>query len=260
MGKPWACQQGAEKATGELLLFLDADIRMSENALASLAAAYRGKACAISIQPYHKIKKPYESFSMFFNIILVACTGIGLPFKVKPSGMFGPVFLVDRAQYLYLGGHGEVRSRVLEDLFLGKYYKKNHIPYTLQLGGTEFSFRMYAGGFKSLWEGWTKNISTGALSIPLPYLVMAFVWVTAALGVFLGLFIHALPWILFYAGMYVLFTAHLLFLRNKIGSFPILACVFYPVFLAGFIVIFICSLFMKLFLHKAVWKGRKIKV
>ena len=36
LGKPWACQQGARRATGDLLLFLDADVQLSADALPRL--------------------------------------------------------------------------------------------------------------------------------------------------------------------------------------------------------------------------------
>jgi cellulose synthase/poly-beta-1,6-N-acetylglucosamine synthase-like glycosyltransferase len=39
LGKPWACAKLAEMAKGELLLFLDADVRLSPKAVTSAVAA-----------------------------------------------------------------------------------------------------------------------------------------------------------------------------------------------------------------------------
>jgi glycosyltransferase involved in cell wall biosynthesis len=35
LGKNWACHQLSQAATGEILVFIDADVRLSENAIAS---------------------------------------------------------------------------------------------------------------------------------------------------------------------------------------------------------------------------------
>ena len=48
-GKTWACQNGAKVATGDLLLFIDADVRFSSDALSSLVNHYEKKGNPISI-------------------------------------------------------------------------------------------------------------------------------------------------------------------------------------------------------------------
>ena len=56
-GKPWACQQGAHIAKGDVLLFLDADVRLQGDALKVLASNYTKGTSCISVQPISQNKK-----------------------------------------------------------------------------------------------------------------------------------------------------------------------------------------------------------
>ena len=134
-GKPFALTQGAKAATGEVLIFLDADVTLNTHAIATLVDEFQEKGI-ISIQPYHKTIKHSESLAMFFNMIAVAGTGITLP-KPKTVGMFGPVLVINREQYFQLGAHSAVKSSVIEDFDLGNYYQSKNIKYTLMIGNPE---------------------------------------------------------------------------------------------------------------------------
>ena len=63
-GKTWACHQGAQAATGEKLLFLDADTWFELDGLTRILANYRGGAS--SVGPFHAVRRPYENLSLFF--------------------------------------------------------------------------------------------------------------------------------------------------------------------------------------------------
>jgi len=43
---------------------------------------------AFSVGPYHKVRKPYEQLSLFFNLNMVAGT--------VPDGLFGQMLLMDK--------------------------------------------------------------------------------------------------------------------------------------------------------------------
>ncbi|MBL9128985.1 MAG: glycosyltransferase, partial [Verrucomicrobiales bacterium] len=107
-GKTWACHQGACHATGELLLFVDADTWFEREGLAGILGGYRGG--AFSVGPYHAVRKAFEDLSLFFNFAMTAGT--------VPGGLFGQMLLVDRESYRRAGGHEAVRGRVLENVRL----------------------------------------------------------------------------------------------------------------------------------------------
>ena len=75
-GKTWACQNGASIASGEVLIFIDADVRLSNYAIERLVKRFIKNQTSISIQPYHTVKKHHEFFSLFFNMIQLCSTSI----------------------------------------------------------------------------------------------------------------------------------------------------------------------------------------
>lgn len=261
-GKPWALQQGAEKASGDILLFLDADVKLERNALETLAAYYN-KYGRFSVQPYHKVKKPYESLALFFNMIAVGGTGITF-FKPITKGMFGPVFMTDKKTYFEQKGHEKVSGSVLEDFELGKYYKKNNVQYSLFLGNKNIAFRMYPEGIQSQWEGFTKNFASGAASAGF-LITFALIFYISSLFSVPILFLRTLGYgnvffTVFSIISYIIFSAHILYCAKKLGSFNIFFAILYPIPLLWFTLIFVNSLLRKFVFKKVKWKGRNIKV
>jgi 4,4'-diaponeurosporenoate glycosyltransferase len=159
-GKSWACQKGAKAAKGDVLLFLDADVRLGKDGLRRLVQAYSDCGCIVSVQPYHQTEKSYEQFSLMFNLVQIAANGSALPKPVN-IGLCGPVMLISQADYALAGGHKVARNSVIEDLALGMELKKAGIPYQLFMGDADISYRMYCGGLGSLLQGWVKNLASG---------------------------------------------------------------------------------------------------
>jgi len=79
LGKPWACECGARAARGELLLFIDADVRLAPSALAALMSAYSQSKAVLSVQPYHSVGGGYEQLALLFNLIQTGANGTCLP-------------------------------------------------------------------------------------------------------------------------------------------------------------------------------------
>lgn len=263
-GKSWACQIGSESASGELLLFLDADVRLSPKALENLMKTYDQFGCVISVQPYHTIKKIHEQFSIFFNLIQVAANGLGLPWAHRNVGLYGPVILIHSAVYDSVGGHFSVKDSIVEDLALGEHLERSGNIYKLFVGSEHISFRMYGDGFGSLFQGFTKNIATGAKKTPFFLSVMTFFWITSCTSVPLHLVVfaigHNFPLIILYSLLYFIWILILWRISRKIGNFSFIAIIFYPILLIAFLCVFAVSLFKKLFHIKVLWKNRKIEL
>lgn len=263
-GKAYACQRGADAACGNLLLFLDADVRLAPGAIASLVAEYEKTGTTLSVQPYHQTKKVYEQLSMLFNVVQIAANGLALPFHNVHTGLFGPVILIRKNDYQAAGGHAAAKDSVTEDLALGNALTQNHIPYTLRHGGREISFRMYGDGVRSLFEGWSKNFATGALKMNVLLLLAVILWVSACMSapyhVILLSFMPLQAYFWVYAALYLCWIVVLGHITRSIGSFSFLSILLYPIPLLVFIIVFTVSLVMKLFGFHATWKDRKIKL
>lgn len=261
LGKSWACQKGADSAKGELLLFLDADIRLSKDALQKLVKTQKEVNTTISVYPYHKTKKLYEQFSAIFNIVQTAANGVSLSYK-ETLGLFGPVILMTKGDYQKIGGHESVKRTIIEDIALGKQLKRAGLKYHLYVGKGDISYRMYSDGFRSLFNGWTKNIALGASNMSFFTFISVFLFITSLISVPSHIVIYSIStdilWLLIYCCLYVIWIVVLLVLTHKIGKFNPIAIIINPILVIFFTVVFIVSLFMKIFNLKYRWKGRSI--
>lgn len=262
LGKAWACKQGAQAATGDLLLFLDADVRLAPDALSALIAAYAAQPGVLSVQPYHTTYRWYEQLSLIFNLVQVAANGVATAFPTRHAGLFGPVILMPRTTYDAIGGHAAAKNSIVDDIALGQALRQNGIPYRLLLGGQQISFRMYGAGLRALLQGWTKNYATGAVHTPPLVLVMTFLWVSGCTSAVVYLIAALLPQsgvpLPLAAALYLLWVAELVRLTKPLGRFRFAVLPAYPVPLAVFLVVFFVSLQKKLTHGTVQWKGRRI--
>lgn len=261
-GKSWACQNGANAARGELLLFLDADVRLGKDGIKALVQTYLKEGTTISVQPYHQTEKFYEQFSIFFNLIQIAANGTALPGPLN-IGLYGPVILISGQDYLKSGGHESVRISVIEDMALGAQLRKTGVPYRLFIGNQSVSFRMYGGGFRSLLQGWTKNIASGAARTPIMLFVMVFLWITSLLSVPIQMTKTLMSanwqWLITYSILYLVWVTVVVLLAKSIGKFKLWTILFYPVLMIVMSGVFIVSAIKKVFGLKVKWKGREIE-
>lgn len=162
LGKPWACHNLAMAAHGDLLIFTDADVRLSPEAVSSAVTELEenhldvlsllprqitrtlGELLVVSIIPW--------ALSSFFPIILVRLLGIS-----RVAAAVGQFVLIRREAYRKIGGHEAVRDSVLEDMELGKLAVANGLRLGLAFGDKLVSCRMY-NGLKEAVNGLSKNL------------------------------------------------------------------------------------------------------
>jgi 4,4'-diaponeurosporenoate glycosyltransferase len=276
IGKSWACQHGSEAATGELFLFMDADVRLSPAGIGKLLQAYENNGMVISVMPYHQIGKMVENLSLFFNCIQFGANGMGLPKchqkeqkigkKSDPSqtSLYGPVILISREDYWRVGGHEVVKDSIVDDMAMGEKLRDKGIPFTLFLGNEDISYRMYGGGVLDLIRGWTKNQATGAVKTPVVIGILVFLWVTSCASAPFYLIFNLLEqnW-LFAGGMLVFYGIWMFEVRriaHHLGSFSTGSTLIYPVPLIFYLLIFMRSMFKRIFGLPVIWKDRKIRL
>jgi 4,4'-diaponeurosporenoate glycosyltransferase len=258
IGKSWACWQGYLEARGDLLVFLDADVRLHPEAIEIFLKVQRKFSGLISVQPYHTMQKPYEYFSFVFNLVVIASMRVFSAWAplTNPIGAFGPCLICQKADYEKAGTHSHVRGRVLEDLELGRAFRKQHLPVNNFLGGKRVSFRMYPEGLPSLVEGWSKNFATGAGSLDIVTLAILCIWITGSIATgFFDLRNDAWGTGLF---LYFIYALQMFFISRKIGNFGILTAVLYPLYFLFFFLVFLLSLLRTFFFRSVKWKGRSI--
>ena len=253
-GKTRACWNGYLNATGNLFLFLDADVEFGKEALQSIIAEYIKQGGLISVWPYQRLKKWYEHLVMPFHLIAIASISSEFLWE-KTKGAYGPVMFTSRQDYEKVGGHKAVKDSITEDLAIGRLYSNNKIPVTNYLSDGIIKFQMYPENLKQLFEGITKNVSTGALQIGVLKLLAIFLWFTGGYSSFLR-FDYKIENLI----LYFLYVIQFYVITRRTGDFSILDSLLYPFYFIFFLFCFIFSVIRKFLFKNVVWKGRKINV
>lgn len=165
-GKNWACQQLAEAAQGDVLIFTDADVRWERSTLASLLSLkQRHRAEFLSIWPRQLTVTTLETIAvpLIDQILLGALPYLGVRY-LKPKTLAagnGQLMLWSKTAYMKLGGHAAFKQEILEDVRMAQAAKAQALPLVLALGGDLLSTRMYQTE-AALLEGFSKNIVNAA--------------------------------------------------------------------------------------------------
>ena len=127
MGKNWACMEGYRKATGELLLFTDADTKHSKNTISSSVShlisfnldALSAIPKMVTFDFWTKISLPMISTFLHTRF---SALNVNNPSK-KTAYFFGSFFIMKKATYEKIGMHEGVKHEIIEDGALGKKVK-----------------------------------------------------------------------------------------------------------------------------------------
>ena len=189
LGKPWACQRAAKEATGDWLLFVDADVALGAEAV-SRAVAYAmehelgllsgfGQLEVVSFAEH--VMQPIVAGLILAGNNLDEVNDPDRKDKYLANGQF---LLFSRSAYEALGGHDAVANNVLDDVGMAHAAKDAGLGFRLVFMRSLFSCRMYESG-PDLWRGWRKNLFPG----------MRRSWVVLALLVFSQLFVVVGPYV-----------------------------------------------------------------
>jgi 4,4'-diaponeurosporenoate glycosyltransferase len=269
-GKAWACHRGAHATHGDLLLFLDADTELSAEALRGLLALHRRHGGLVSVQPFHRVVRPYEQLSAYFNVVSLLASAA---FTRRPPShpmAFGPCLLTTRADYERAGGHAAVRGAILDDVELAAAYHRVGLPVTCAVGGRAIRMRSYRGGLRQLADGWTKNFASGAAATAPGPALATVLWVSAHHAVAVGGLAalvaaatglqpplsagHPALW----AVAWVTVAGQLASMLRPIGSFRWWTWALFPLPLVAFDVIFARSLALTAVRRTVRWRGRRV--
>jgi hypothetical protein len=191
LGKPHACQQLADAAGDvDVLVFVDADVVLAENAVGSAVALLR-RAGVTLLSPYPRITgagrlvQPLLQWSWLTFLPLRAMERSARPSLAAAGGQW---LVADRAGYHRAGGHAAVRDDVLEDIGLARAVKRSGGRIALADGSRFATCRMYtswaeltAGYAKSLWASFGSPSGAGAVVVLLLLLYATPPLTTAAL-------------------------------------------------------------------------------
>ena len=256
IGKSWACHHGAQRAKDGTLVFLDADVRLRNDALARVVDLCARQGGLVTVWPRHETKRLYEHLSALPTLIAVMTVGVG---SLLPSrrGGFGPMMATSVADYRAIGGHASFRGDVMDDFAIARRFTDTGRPVANLVGGADVAFRMYPDGVRSLVEGWTKSLGRGTESGSWGRGAALVFWLTCSLGALT--WAHGLPRPMSFvlAGLFALQFAVLL---RRVSTFGVVDALLYPFHVVWLAVLFVLSLWMTFVRKRVRWRGRSIPV
>jgi hypothetical protein len=163
VGKNWACHQLAKAATGDVLVFCDADVEAAPAAIRhTIALMQKNGAGAATAIPRQRLDGWMQAAVV--PVIVQLPVAAMLPLRLVPilrspalSMANGQWLACSRSAYDAMGGHGGVRDEVLEDVALGRLVKACGERLVVCAAPLLLAVRMYGGG-AAMREGFRKNL------------------------------------------------------------------------------------------------------
>jgi glycosyltransferase involved in cell wall biosynthesis len=161
VGKNHAVSVGAAQATGEWLLFTDADgVHLPGSTARALADAADNGAALVSYSPEQETLTWWERALIPFVYTRLAhrfsYDDVNNPAS-SAAAASGQYLMIRRDAYQRFGGHAAVAGEVLEDVALARLAKQAGIRIHFASGFGIMRVRMYRT-FGAMWQGWTKNL------------------------------------------------------------------------------------------------------
>lgn len=162
LGKNHACHQLANKAQGEYLLFLDADVEPTPALVPSLLARFKkNRLSLLSVFPEQRMESPGEVLVVpLMNYILLSLLPLSLTrLSKRPSlsAANGQVMLFDAGTYRSGNYHQMLRMEAVEDIRIMQEMKKQGLRTETVISGGQVNCRMYES-FTHARQGFAKNI------------------------------------------------------------------------------------------------------
>lgn len=257
LGKTHAMWTGANAATGEWLLFTDADVIFKPDSIRrALVYAEAEPADHVVLFPRMIMKRPGEYMMIaFFQTMFMFGHR---PWKVADPSTddhmgVGAFNLVRRRVYEAVGTYQALRMEVLDDMKLGKVVKKGGFAQRNVFGGDLISIRWGHGAFGIL-NNLTKNFFAVLSFQSWRTLLSAFGLAFINLGPFLGIFLahrwEKVPFAVALISLLLIYVG-----MSWRSSVPPYYFFLHPVSALLFIYTLLRSMFLTLWNDGIVWRG-----
>lgn len=167
-GKQHACWTLAHNASFELMLFLDADTRLSRDAVARSVELKRDTGSALaSAFPYEETETILEKLLIpLIHFVLLGFLPLHRMRKSVSPGFAagcGQFMLTDRESYFRAGGHAAIRASLHDGITLPRAFRRAGLKTDVFDGTDIATCRMYASA-REVWLGLAKNATEGLAS------------------------------------------------------------------------------------------------
>ena len=203
IGKTWALQQSFEEAKEEILVSIDADVRLGNDAI-NKAVTAMNDARLDFVSPYprqiaqsfaERLIQPLLQWSWLTTVPLRYAERSGQKSMAVANGQF---FVVRRSALASIGGYQSVKHAVIDDVFLARELVKNGSSGTVINGSEIAETRMYAT-WSEIKAGYGKSLNQAFGSLFGALFVVAFLIATCIAPLLLGLLGNPYGWLGFAA-------------------------------------------------------------
>ena len=165
LGKNHACHQLARAATGDIVVFTDADVAWQPQALAALVAQMSvTNADMLTVWPTQttetageRLTVPLIALAILAYLPIAGVHYLPLPIFAAANGQ---CIAFRRPAYNAIGGHTTVRDRIVEDVALAQATKSADLRLRMCDGNRLIGCRMYRNWSEAR-DGFSKNILAG---------------------------------------------------------------------------------------------------
>ena len=174
-GKQYACHQLADAAAFHELVFIDADVSLSKDALLRAVSLRReNRVDLLSGFPLQRVITLGETLLIPLIHLVLLCF---LPFPLmrfsnrrSAAAGCGQFFLTTKNAYRNSGGHAAIRSSFHDGIMLPRSYRSAGLSTDLFDASDIAICRMYES-FRETWFGLSKNAHEGFANMPLLLLI-----------------------------------------------------------------------------------------
>jgi cellulose synthase/poly-beta-1,6-N-acetylglucosamine synthase-like glycosyltransferase len=253
IGKTWALQQLFDASSEEILVSIDADVRLTNDAINKAVTALNSAQLDF-ISPYprqiaktfaERLIQPLLQWSWLTTVPLRYAEKSGQKSMAVANGQF---FVVRRSALASIGGYQPVKHAVIDDVFLARELVKSGSSGTVINGSEIAETRMYES-WSQIESGYGKSLSKAFGSIFGALFVMAFLLATCVTPLMLGLSGNAYGLLGFVA---IIGTRVLSALKS--GG-RVLDSVLHPISIIALVYLTIYSYLMR---GSIQWKGRTV--
>ena len=253
IGKTWALQQLYEASQEEVLVSLDADVRLSNDALNKAVTTLHGARLDF-VSPYprqiaqsfaERLIQPLLQWSWLTTVPLRYAESSGQKSMAVANGQF---FVVRRSALISIGGYQSVKHAVIDDVFLARELIKSGSAGTVINGSAIAETHMY-GSWNEIEAGYGKSLNKAFGSVIGAVCVVAFLFVTSVAPLILGLLGNAYGWL----GLAAIVGTRVLSAIKSRGN--VLDSVLHPISVVALIYLIVYSYLMR---GSIQWKGRTV--
>ena len=253
IGKTWALQQLFDASDEEILVSIDADVRLSNDAINKAVTSLNSTRLDF-VSPYprqiaqsfaERLIQPLLQWSWLTTVPLRYAESSGQQSMAIANGQF---FVVRRSALAAIGGYQSVKHAVIDDVFLARELVKNGSSGTVINGSEIAETRMYAT-WSQIKAGYGKSLNQAFGSIVGAVFVVAFLIATCIAPLLLGLLGNPYGWLGFAA---IVGTRVLSAMKSR-GR--VLDSVLHPISVLALVYLIVYSYLRR---GSIQWKGRTV--